>query len=103
MLMYSTHPYHVVSTPLQQILNQHTPVFKLQVNNPEGRVQLPIRNQRNHWSLAGTATPWVMEDRLRSVGLAPSWTMRDYLSLARTAKPFNLKQTSRFAGTAYPC
>ena len=55
------------------------------------------------YHVAGTATPWVMEDRFRSVGLAPSWTMRDYLSRARTAKPFDSKQTSRFAGTAYPC
>ena len=55
------------------------------------------------YHVAGTATPWVVEDRFPSEGLAPPWRMAYSSSLARTTEPFDLKASGRLAGTAYSC
>ena len=84
-----------------QIPNPSTVLYSLLLLNP--RTPPPIYSQRNRWLLAGTATPWVVEDRFPSEGLAPPWRMAYSSSLARTTEPFDLKASGRLAGTAYSC
>ena len=84
-----------------QIPNPSTVLYSLLLLNP--RTPPPIYSQRNRWLLAGTATPWVVEDRFPSEGLAPPWRMAYSSSLARTTERFDLKASGRLAGTAYSC